>query len=78
MKHPKRICKRCKKPISKSHRWHFVHRKFLWWTLTRTEHRDCLHPEHGPSTHRLKGERELPFPEGVDMIVTEGKYVWKD
>jgi hypothetical protein len=58
----KRICSKCKKPIKKDHRWHFVHRKFLWWTFTKTEHRDCARPtEIHKHVVRLKGEVPIPF-----------------
>jgi hypothetical protein len=65
MKH-KRICNRCKEPIHKAHRWHYVHRKFLFWTITNVQHRDCQHPtEIHKYVKRLKGEVPLPF-EQVD------------
>ena len=66
----KRTCSRCKEPIAKTHRWHYVNRKLLWWTVTKIEHRDCKHPEMNPhnpyAVRRLKGEVPLPFPEQIE------------
>lgn len=58
----KRICHDCQKPILKAHRWHQVHRRFLFWKLTYVVHRNCSQPELAP-VKRIKGP--LPFPESA-------------
>ena len=56
----KRRCTRCHKPIAKSHRWHTVYHRFLFWTWATFEHRNCQKPEE-TAVKRLKGEVPLPF-----------------
>ena len=68
----KRVCKRCKQPIGRGHRWHKVRRAFLWfWTLEWEEHHNCHSPEMGPGPRRLPGEVTLPFMAEEDEGVSE-------
>ena len=70
MTHPRRTCSKCKSPITRTHRFHAVHHKFLFFHWTTTEHRDCEHPtEIHKRVKRLKGEVPLPFP--APLTITE-------
>jgi hypothetical protein len=57
MKH--RMCSRCDKAILRTHRWHYVHKRFLWSKWRVTEHRDCGNPTmvwDGPVDNKIRAE----------------------
>jgi hypothetical protein len=56
-----RICRKCRKPIHATHRWHFVHKRFLLFTWTRYEHRSCEFPTMGQAPSSLGPVATLAF-----------------